>query len=62
MATEYEIWLSSPFGTRVQVIPHEAILKLEYSLSVNAPGILTATIDREAIDDAYVVTDAQLEV
>lgn len=61
MAT-YQLWLSSPFGVRAAVIPHEAIVKLSYTLTANAVGALTATIDRDAIPEALVTADAQVEV
>lgn len=62
MATQYELWLSSPFGTRQAVIPHEAISELSYTMTVNAVGTLTVVVDRDALPDAYIVQDAKLEI
>jgi hypothetical protein len=62
MAATYEFRLSSPFGTPLQVIPHEAIETLAYTTTVNSVGALTATLARDAIDDAYMVPDARIEV
>ncbi len=62
MVATYEFRLLSPFGTMLQVIPHEAIEQLAYTITVNAVGALTATITRDAIPDQYMVPDARIEV
>lgn len=60
--TEYQIWLSTPFGTRVAVLPLERVSKLTYSRTTNAVGSLVIECARDAVPDSWVTEDARIEV
>lgn len=62
MSTEYQIWLSTPFGTRVAVLDMEAVTKATYSRTTNAVGALTIECERDAVPDGWVTEDARIEV
>jgi len=60
--TDYQIWLSDPFGNRVADVSGNRIAKLTYALGTNAVGSVTITIPRGSLPDAYLIEDARFEI
>ena len=62
MSTEFQLYLSTPFGARTSVLTMDQISTLTYTRSVNAVGSLTLECDRAAIPDSWPTEDARIDV
>lgn len=62
MATEYQVWLASPFGVRSSVLDLGKVTKLTYVRNVNAVGSLVIECAREAVPSSWMAEDARIEV